>query len=50
MINNKGNREEKEREREPERAIIYYCSTVSNKWNIKCCHIYKSYIFCICAT
>ena len=33
MINNKGNREEKERERErePERAIIYYCSTVSNK-------------------
>ena len=33
MINNKGNREEKERERErePERAIIYYCSAVSNK-------------------
>ena len=31
MINNKGNREEKEREREPERAIIYYYNTVTSE-------------------
>ena len=45
IINNKGNKKEKERERvwESNNALLQHC----NKWNNKCCHIYKSYIFCV---
>ena len=47
MINNKANREEKEREREPERAIMYYYSTVTNEKSnlvIFTNHIFSAYI------
>ena len=48
VIKNKGNREEKKRERlnESNNALLQYC----NKQSIECFHIYKSYIFCICTT
>ena len=48
VIKNKGNREEKKRERlnESNNALLQYC----NKQSIECCYIYKSYIFCICTT
>ena len=47
-IKNNGNREEKKRERlnESNNALLQYC----NKQSIERCHIYKSYIFCICTT
>ena len=48
MINNKVNREKKERERlrENNNVLLQYY----NKQNIKCCRICKSYIFCIYTT